>query len=70
MRVGAFHIDIMDASGTWKTIAEETTIGYKRIVLTEKVTASRVRIVIDQMRAQPILNHIGLYLDNITEIEP
>lgn len=69
-RVGAFHIDIMDASGTWKTIAEETTIGYKRIVLTEKVTASRVRIVIDQMRAQPILNHIGLYLDNITEIEP
>ena len=64
-RVEKFHIEIEDENGNWRTIAEETTIGYKRIVLTETVTAYKVRLVIDQSRACIVLNRFGLFLDNI-----
>lgn len=66
-RVEQFHIEIMDEDGSWRTIAEETTIGYKRIVLTERVTTKKVRIVIDKSRACIVLNRLGLYLDTISE---
>jgi alpha-L-fucosidase len=66
-RVEKFHIEVQDENGNWRTIAEETTIGYKRIVLTETVTSDRVRIVIDQSRACIVLNRIGLFMDNILE---
>lgn len=68
-RVEQFHIEAMNEDGTWRTIAEETTIGYKRIVLTEKVTTKKVRIVIDKSRACIVLNKIGLYLDTISEFD-
>lgn len=66
-RVERFHIEVMTEDGTWRTIAEETTIGYKRIVLTKKVTTRKVRIVIDESRACIVLNRIGLFLDEILE---
>ncbi|MCQ2275957.1 MAG: alpha-L-fucosidase [Bacteroidales bacterium] len=68
-RVEQFHIEVMNEDGTWRTIAEETTIGYKRIVLTEKVTTKKVRIVIDKSRACIVLNKIGLYLDTISKFD-
>ncbi|MCR4964169.1 MAG: alpha-L-fucosidase [Bacteroidales bacterium] len=64
-RVERFHIDVQNEDGSWHTIATETTIGYKRIVLTETVTTKRVRVYIDQSRACPVLNHIGLFMDRI-----
>ncbi len=64
-RVEKFHIEVEDENGSWRTIAEETTIGYKRIVLTETVTTKKVRIVIDKSRACIVLNRVGLFLDNI-----
>ena len=64
-RVEKFHIEVEDENGNWRTIAEETTIGYKRIVLTETVTTKKVRVVIDQSRACIVLNRVGLFLDNI-----
>ena len=63
-RVERFHIEIMEEDG-WRTIAEETTIGYKRIVLTETVTTKKVRLLIDQSRACIVLNRFGLFMDNI-----
>lgn len=66
-RVEQFHIEVLDEDGTWHTIAEETTIGYKRIVLTERVTTSKVRIVIDKSRACIVLNRLGLFLDDILD---
>jgi len=68
-RVEKFHIEIEDENGNWRTIAEETTIGYKRIVLTETVTTKKVRIVIDQSRASIVLNRFGLFMDRILEDE-
>ena len=54
-----------DDNGNWRTIASETTIGYKRIVLTETVTTKKVRVVIDQSRACIVLNRVGLFMDTI-----
>ena len=64
-RVEKFHIEVEDENGNWRTIASETTIGYKRIVLTETVTTKKVRIVIDQSRACIVLNRVGLFMDTI-----
>ena len=64
-RVEKFHIEVEDKDGNWRTIAEETTIGYKRIVLTETVTTKKVRLVIDQSRACIVLNRVGLFMDRI-----
>ena len=64
-RVECFHIEVEDENGNWRTIAKESTIGYKRIVLTETVTTKKVRIVIDKSRACIVLNRVGLFLDTI-----
>ena len=69
-RVERFHVEVEDENGTWRTIAEETTIGYKRIVLAETVTTKKVRIVIDKSRACIVLNRVGLFMDNILEELP
>ena len=66
-RVEKFHVEVEDDNGQWRTIAEETTIGYKRIVLTETVTTKKVRVVIDRSRACIVLNRVGLFMDRILE---
>ena len=66
-RVEKFHVEVEDENGNWRTIAEETTIGYKRIVLTETVMTKKVRVVIDQSRACIVLSRIGLFMDRILE---
>ena len=66
-RVEKFHVEVEDDNGQWRTIAEETTIGYKRIVLTETVTTKKVRVVIDKSRACIVLNRVGLFMDRILE---
>ena len=68
-RVEKFHIEVEDKNGHWRTIAEETTIGYKRLVLTETVTTKKVRIVIDRSRACIVMNRVGLFLDNVYQEE-
>ena len=69
-RVEKFHVEVEDENGNWHTIAKESTIGYKRIVLTETVTTKKVRIVIDKSRACIVLNRVGLFMDNILEEVP
>ncbi len=68
-RVEKFHVEVEDENGHWRTIAKETTIGYKRLVLTETVTTKKVRIVIDRSRACIVLNRVGLFLDNVYQGE-
>jgi alpha-L-fucosidase len=64
-RVEKFHVEVEDENGHWRTIAEETTIGYKRLVLTETVTTKKVRIVIDKSRACIVMSRVGLFMDNL-----
>ncbi|MBO7647905.1 MAG: alpha-L-fucosidase, partial [Bacteroidales bacterium] len=64
-RVECFHVEVLESGGTWRTVATGTTIGHKRIMLFDKVSAVSVRIVIDKSRANPILNRVGFFLDKI-----
>lgn len=64
-RVASFSIEIEQPNGEWKTIAKETTIGYKRILLCETCTTKKVRLMIDKSRACAIINYLGLFLDEI-----
>jgi alpha-L-fucosidase len=60
-RVSRFHVEAEDSEGEWTTIANATTIGYKRILLVEPVTTPRVKIVIEASKNPPRLSEVGLY---------
>lgn len=47
--------------GEWKTAAEGTTIGYKRLLRFPPVTTGKVRLRILSSRLQPVIGRIGLY---------
>ncbi len=64
-RVSKFHIDILTPDDEWKTIATETTIGYKRIVLVPMCTAKALRVHIDEAFACPVLNRMALFKDDV-----
>ena len=64
-RIAAFHIEALTPEGTWKEIARETTIGYKRILLIPTVTTAALRLTIDEALACPTLTRIALYNDTI-----
>ena len=66
-RIKSFNVEAQTADGGWTRIASETTIGYKRIVLTENTTASKVRVNITGAYACPVLNGFALYLDTVSE---
>ncbi len=61
-RVKSFTVSYKSGN-TWKTLKTGTTIGYKRILLTDKVTADAVKININSSLACPVLNGFGLYND-------
>lgn len=48
--------------GNWKQFASGTTIGYKRLLRFEKITASKIKLVIESSRLNPYLAEAGLYL--------
>ena len=64
-RIAAFHLDVLTPEGDWRQIARETTVGYKRIVLTPTVTAIALRLTIDNALACPTLTRVALYQDNM-----
>lgn len=61
-RVEAFILEVRTADGAWRQIATGTTVGYKRILRFDTVTASEVRLVITESRLSPHLAEAGLYL--------
>lgn len=64
-RVSDFNVEVRNKEGDWVEVAQETTIGYKRIVLFETVVSDAVRINITGSLAVPVLNNIGVYYDDI-----
>ena len=65
-RVAAFTVEAR-VNGNWESVAQETTVGFKRIVLLPTVTADAVRIRVDESLAKPFLTTLALYQDNIYE---
>ena len=54
------------SGGTWRSLKSGTTIGYKRILLTDRVTTDAVKISITSSLACPVLNGFGLYDDSVS----
>jgi len=51
-----------ETGGAWRTLARATTIGVRRLLRFEPVTASRVRLRILRARACPAIAELGLFL--------
>ena len=63
-RVASFMIEARTADG-WQRLAEESTIGHKRIVLVPETCTSELRVTVTDALAKPLLGKIGLYYDPI-----
>jgi len=59
-RVSAFVLESWDGTN-WKEFARGTTVGYKRLLRFNEVTASKVRLRILDSRVCPTLSSFGLY---------
>lgn len=59
-RVEKFRLSA-EVDGHWKTIADSTVIGYKRLLRFPVVTAKKVRVEILESRICPTLSNFGLY---------
>lgn len=64
-RITHLSIAYIDTDGKRHRLTEATTVGYKRILLTPTVTAKQLMICIDETLAPPIMNRVGLFMDNI-----
>lgn len=64
-RIKAFRVSVPEGGSQeplqWRTLAEGTTVGHKRIVRVPETAAPRVRIEILDSRACPALSHIGVH---------
>ena len=67
-RVEGFEVQVL-AGGKWQTVASASTIGYKRILLTDTYTTKGVRIRFTDCRACPVINRVGLFMDNIFSVQ-
>lgn len=61
-RVKAFKIEALMENGSWKEIDKQSTIGYKRILLFSAVSARKLRFVILDAKASPLISKIGVFL--------
>jgi alpha-L-fucosidase len=68
-RIVKFAVDAF-VDGQWKQIADDQTVGYKRICRTQTVTTNKVRIRILESRICPTISNIGLYLEPPRPNEP
>lgn len=59
-RVKAFDIDVWK-NGAWVQAASGTTVGYKRILRLEPVTTGKIRVLIRDARACPLISNIEVY---------
>lgn len=59
-RVKAFTVEAL-VDGHWKSLAEATTIGYKRILRFPGVKATQVRLNITDSKSCPVISNIGIY---------
>lgn len=60
-RVEGFTLEVQTPSGEWQQVASGTTIGYKRLLQFDAVTAQTVRLSITACRLNPYLSEMGLH---------
>lgn len=59
-RVQEFTLEAL-VDDQWKQLANETTIGYKRILRLPTTKASKVRVTIKKSKASPLITNVELY---------
>ena len=59
-RVKSFSLEIWDGNN-WKEVATETTIGYKRIIKIKETQTQKIRIKINDSKAEVILGEIRVW---------
>lgn len=59
-RIERFVIDAW-SNGQWQTVAENTVVGYKRIISLDNIETTALRIRILDARVAPTLKFIGIY---------
>ena len=62
-RIRSFVVEIPDGGGKWRTLAEGTTVGYRRLLRIPPVRARRLRVRILSSKASPVLCGVGLYFE-------
>lgn len=63
-RISAFTVEVETADG-WAPLAQETTVGRKRILLVPQTSCETLRVRVTDALAKPLLKDIGLYYDYI-----
>jgi len=59
-RVKSFSVEVWKDSA-WQTVADATTIGYKRILKIAPVETGKIRITIKDAKACPVISNIEIY---------
>ncbi len=59
-RVKSFTVEI-EKDGTWQEVTRGTTIGYKRILRISPVEAQKIRVVIKDSKACPVISNVEVY---------
>ena len=59
-RVKKFSVELYQ-NGEWKKVADATTVGYKRILPLNGVKADKLRVVIEDAKACPVISTLGIY---------
>ncbi|MCR5782906.1 MAG: alpha-L-fucosidase [Clostridia bacterium] len=60
-RVERFAVDVKLPDGTWKKVAEGTSVGYQKVVKFDPVQTDAIRVRILDSRVCPVLSFIGIY---------
>lgn len=75
-RVIEFHLDILNEDEQWKKVINGTTVGYQRLLQFPTMKAQYLKFVIKKSRADPLISHFGIYMDqfsimnNISDTSP
>lgn len=59
-RIKTFNVEV-NKNGQWVKVADETTIGHKRILKLDPVTTDKVRVNITGSKACPVISAIEIY---------
>jgi alpha-L-fucosidase len=59
-RIKAFSIEAL-VDDRWISIARGTTVGYKRILKLDPIVTNKIRVVIADAKACPLLAAINIY---------
>ena len=60
-RISSFIVQVDEDGAAWKTVAEGTTIGYKRLLRIPESHSRHIRIVITGTYARPLIDGVSLY---------